>query len=484
VKNNLTNPITNKNIMGQMIAIFFIQASSTIAYAVFYSGLSIFLTQNKHYSQQTSAMITGIFLSLNYFLPMIGGVIASRIITYKKLYYMGTASSLLGCLLLVQGSNLHLSLALFLMGSLANVCLSMFITQLFSAEQKTERRIAFTWNYIGMNLGFMIGYLLTGFSTISNSYHYLFALMSFMVMVSLVIAYFFIEETDAKLTSKRSNAPQIIISLFLLCALTVVIKILFDYAEIMHSFLTIISMSSLFILMNYCLKKSNADEKKNIIKFMCYSIVAIVFWTAYLLTPIAIMQLINSNAQRNIFGVTLAPQWFANINSIAILVIAPILTLLIKKKGARTSTSSYFSAGFLFAGLAFIIMYLGLNALAVNAKLPIFIILGYLISLTIGEILISPASNALIGELITEPLRGIMTGAWGMNLAIGGLLSSTIASRYILPYLNNNMLTINNSLQLQHVFLSISIMLFIFMIISPIITDRKANIYNRSMSNA
>ena len=467
-----------------MIAIFFIQASSTIAYAVFYSGLSIFLTQNKHYSQQSSAMITGIFLSLNYFLPMIGGVIASRIITYKKLYYMGTVSSLIGCLLLVQGSNLHLSLALFLMGSLANVCLSMFITQLFTTDQKAERRIAFTWNYIGMNLGFMLGYLLTGFSTISNSYHYLFALMSFMVVVSLVIAYFFIEETNVRPMTERSFAPQLIISLLILCALTLVIKVLFDYAEIMHSFLTVISISSLFILMNYCMKKSNAEEKKNIIKFMCFSMIAIVFWTAYLLTPIAIMQLINNNAQRDVFGVTLAPQWFANINSIAILVIAPTLTYLMKKNGTRTDTSSYFSAGFLFAGIAFMVMFLGLNVFSADAKLPIFIILGYLISLTIGEILISPASNALIGELITEPLRGIMTGAWGMNLAIGGLLSSTIASRYILPYINNNMLTINNSLQLQHVFLSISIMLFIFMIIGPIITDRKANIYNRSMSNA
>jgi len=308
--------------------------------------------------------------------------------------------------------------------------------------------------------------------------------MSFMVVVSLVIAYFFIEETNVRPMTERSFVPQLIISLLILCALTLVIKVLFDYAEIMHSFLTIISISSLFILMNYCMKKSNADEKKNIIKFMCFSMIAIVFWTAYLLTPIAIMQLINNNAQRKVLGVTLAPQWFANINSIAILVIAPTLTYLMKKNGTSTDTSSYFSTGFLFAGIAFMIMFLGLNVFSADAKLPIFIILGYLISLTIGEILISPASNALIGELITEPLRGIMTGAWGMNLAIGGLLSSTIASRYILPYINNNMLTINNSLQLQHVFLSISIMLFIFMIIGPIITDRKANFYNRSMSNA
>lgn len=473
----------NKNTIGQMIAIFFIQASSTIAYAVFYSGLSIFLTQNKHYSQEKSAIITGLFLSLNYFLPLIGGVIANRLITYKKLYYMGTVTSLLGCLLLVQGTYLHLSFALFLMGSLANVSLSMFVTQLFTSDQKTERRIAFTWNYIGMNLGFMIGYLLTGFSTISNSYHYLFLLMSIMVFVSLVIAYFFIEEPGLKLMKEKYQAPQLVMSLLILGALTTIIKILFDYAEIMHSFLTIISVSSLFILMNYCLKKSNAEEKKNIIKFMCFSIFAIVFWTAYLLTPIAIMQLINSNAQRVILGITLAPQWFANINSIAILVIAPALTFLIKKNGSKTKTSNYFSAGFLFATTAFIILFIGLNVFSANAKLPILIILGYLISMTIGEILISPASNALIGELIKEPLRGIMTGAWGMNIAIGGLLSSTIASRYILPYLNNNRLTTHNSIQLQYVFLSIGLMLFIFMILSPIITDRRV-IYSRNMSNA
>jgi len=480
--NDLVIQSERKKTREQIIALFFIQASSTIAYAVFYSGLSIFLTQNKHYSHETSAIITGLFLSLNYVLPLIGGILTNKLITYKNLYYLGTITSIVGCLLLTNGNFLHLSLALFLMGSLSNVCLNMFVTQLFSSEQKKQRRIAFTWNYIGMNLGFMIGYFCTGFSTISNSYNYLFILISCMVFVSIGIVFFFIDEPD-QVNKDKFTFNKLIICTMLVSFLVLFIKILFDYAEYTRSLLTISSVSMLAIIIIYSLKKSNLEEKKKIIRFMCFSIIAIVFWSVYLLTPIAIMQLIHSSVQRNILGITLAPQWFANINSIVIMMLAPLITILIKKSrdnhGYLANTSNYFSAGFLFACIAFTVLFIGLSCLKINGEISPLIICGYLISLTIGEILIFPASNALIGELIKEPLRGIMTGVWGMNIAIGGLFSSMIASRFILPYVNNNRITVQNSIQLQNVFLMISFTLFIFVIISPLITNQWPKLYNR-----
>lgn len=469
--------------VSQVLAIFFIQATSTIAYAVFYSGLSIFLTQNKHYSQQSSATLTGLFLSLNYLLPLIGGMIANRIISYKNLFILCGIASFFSCLVLASGHYLHFSLALFLMSSLANVSLSMFVTQLFSPEQVAERRAAFTWNYVGMNVGFMLGYLLTGFSTIANSYYYLFVLMSSMICGSLLITYFCIKEPITQQNS-RYTYKDFICSLCVIISLVILIKFVFDYAEFFRSFLTVISIISAAVLINYCLKKSAMSERKNIIKFLCFSLVAIAFWSVYLLTPIAIMQFIQNNVERTIFGITIAPQWFGNVNSIVILLFAPLLAVVIKKNTKQLAkTSRYFSLGFMFTGIAFLVLLIGLDFSQSDAKLSGLIVIGYLLLMTLGEICISPASYSLVGELIPEPLRGIMTGASSMNIAIGGLVASWVASKFILPHVNSIGLTVQNSIQLEHVFFIASVILFTIMVISPLLTDKKDKIYCDDLTN-
>ena len=86
-------------------------------------------------------------------------------------------------------------------------------------------------------------------------------------------------------------------------------------------------------------------------------------------------------------------------------------------------------------------------------------ILGYLILLTVGEIFISPIGNSLIGEIIPESMRGLMTGAWSMNIGIGGLLASVIANRFIMPYVDKNGLVGSNLVQFQNIIIIISLML-------------------------
>lgn len=470
----MSSPIADTakhSIAGQIAAIFFIQASSTSAFAVFYSGLSIFLTKNKIFSQESAAVITGVFLSLNYLLPLIGGAIANRIITYKRLYYLGALSSLIGCLLLTNGNYLYLGLSLFLMSSVSKVCLNMFVTQLFSSEQTTERRIAFTWNYVGMNLGFTIGFFLTGFSTLSNSYNYLFLLMSILMVASLILTKYFVKEPKL---STQLNKPALF--QFMQCALVFtllvgLIKYTFYYAGAIHNYITLFSIVMLGLFTYYVLLKARESEKENLLKFFGYSAISIVFWVFYMLTPIAIMQLIDHSVQRTIFGFTLAPQWLVNIDSLIILTFAPLLTVQMKRNDSRKKTLksslSYFSTAIFFVFCAFVILFLGLHFSFGQTKLPLLVMLGYLFFLTLGEIFISPASNAIVGELVPEQLRGVMTGVGNMIIGIGVLLASTIASELILPYLSNDGLSVMGSIKLQQLSLvSGCLLLFVLSILS------------------
>lgn len=473
----LNEAMTRKStpLAGQITSIFFIQASSAAAFAVFFSGLSLYLTQQAHYTKENAAAVTGLFLSLNYFLQLIGGIIANRTITYKRFYGVGSAISAIGCLLLANGINLNVGLSLCLMSSLVtNVCLNMFITSLFTQDQIAERRIAFIWNYIGMNLGFLIGTFLTGYYTIQNNYIHLYGIMSILTSISLTLTLIFIKFENQR-DIKKPAILQYGITIAIMLSLSAIIFVLLSHASIAQKYMTITLLIILAYLISHVFKK-DASTKKHIIPYALYSIMSITFWAIYMLTPTAFMQFIENDVQNKILNFTIAPQWIVNIDSIVILILAPCLAVLLKKNKNNNQkplhTTSYFTLAFTFVTFAFFILLLGLSLVVDQGKLPIWVVLGYLILLTTGEIFISPIGNSLIGELIPDSLRGLMTGAWSINIGVGSLFASIIANKLILPAVDKHGLIVSNLVQLKNIVSFIFIMLALIVSILWVISTK------------
>lgn len=475
---------TLKNsVMGQISALFFIEMSSAAAFAFFFSGLSLFLTQKEMYSKESAAVITGLFLSLNYFLQLVGGIVVNRIISYKNFYSFGSIVSILGCLLLASNMGLKLGFALFLMSSfVTNVCLRMFITRLFNEDQVAERRIAFIWNYVGMNIGFLVGGFLSGYYSILDNYSHLFVIMSVLIATSFLLTVTFIKNHKSDHV-KRSNLFQFGTTGLIIMGLILIMVTLFNYAAIVANYIIIVSVVMSGLLIYYGFKKSGSHDKVKFLKFVFYSLLAICFWTIYMLTPTAFMQLIDNDVQTQIFGFKIAPQWFFNIDTIIILILAPLFAFLLKKRNDTHKNSldsfEYFNLAFIFITAAFIILLVGLYTLNDQNKLPAWSVLGYLSLLTIGEIFISPIGNSLIGELIPETMKGLMTGLWSVNIGIGSLLASMIANKFILPYVNKNGLSGVNLIQFQNTTFLVSSVLAVFTL--SLLIYRNSLILNQKM---
>jgi POT family proton-dependent oligopeptide transporter len=171
-----------------------------------------------------------------------------------------------------------------------------------------------------------------------------------------------------------------------------------------------------------------------------------------MLTPIAFMQLIDHDVEKNVFGIMFAPQWFMNADSIIILMVAPVLaTLMNKSKSVNQkgmNSLNYFVFAFMCCLFAFLI-FLGGFAEVSNLKIPAWSMLGCLVLLAIGEIFVSPIGDSLIGELVPKSLRAIMTGYWSMNIGIGTLIATMISNTLLLPYINKNGLTTLNLVKIE-----------------------------------
>ena len=431
---NRKNNLYSKSEYRQIVAIFLVEITSSIAFAVFFSSLSLFLTQSIGLSKISAAAITGVFLSFNYFLQLIGGIIANKLVTYKKLFLLGLSSSLVGCIILGFTHYLYLGLSLFLMSSLVtNVCLNMFITQIFRLHETKKRRIAFIWNYIGMNLGFMIGFFLTGLLSLYEKFSYIFIIMIFFILVTLTIVRKYINEPNLK---KSLNIPiklEFFYGISAIIFLTTLVDIVLRYAaKIEKYFLVFVVAISISILL-FCFKKTSVEMKRNF-KIYCYfAFIAIIYWSIYMLTPTAIMQFINNDVVKSVSGIKIAPQWFENIDSIIIILFGPLLGIIIKKI-RHFSTINCFIFGLFFSAISISFIIFSLYIHPLNHKLPVYSIIAYLVFLTLGEMLISPTGNALVGELIEENYRGIITGVWSMTIGTGSIIASLIGKTYILPY--------------------------------------------------
>lgn len=97
-------------------ALYFIQAFSTFSFAILYSSLSLYITQQLGFSSTISNNIVGLFLAFNYVLHLWGGVLGGRYLSNRLLFFITNIMQGAGILVLVLSghSMLYIGLSLFL----------------------------------------------------------------------------------------------------------------------------------------------------------------------------------------------------------------------------------------------------------------------------------------------------------------------------------------------------------------------------------
>ena len=143
---------------------------------------------------------------------------------------------------------------------------------------------------------------------------------------------------------------------------------------------------------------------------------------------------------RIIFGWEVPASWFQNINPIAILILAPIFSVVwlkLDKMKLNPRTSIKFALGLFFGALAFFIMTQAQNLIdnGVPKVSPLWLLVVYLI-LTIGELMLSPIGLSMITKLANPKLVSVVMGLWMASFAAGNFMAGmlkSILTTYDLP---------------------------------------------------
>ncbi|HEY8079632.1 MAG TPA: oligopeptide:H+ symporter [Labilithrix sp.] len=418
--------------------LFFIQIFATLGFAVLYSTLVLYTTQHLHFAAADATTMMGVFGAFNYGLHLFGGYLGGRFLSNRTLFVGGMILQAIGCGCIAGGTAalLYVGLALFLTGSGLNVtCINMMLTQRFKPEDP-RREGAFLWNYAGMNIGFFVGFTAAGHYQATQSYSHLFVFATIGNAAAILITLVFwktltdrdtpLSETDAP-TFRRRNA----IGGLILFGLVPIVWLLLQHPHGTGALVKVISVVVALSLAWLTLKHPDVREKRNMWAYLILTIGSLVFWALYQMAPSGLQLFAVNNVDRNVWGVTVEPQWIQNINTVVIVVGGPLMSALfvrLRARGWKIDVPKQFAASLVLMGVGFLLLPAGI-AFADDKGMSAFkwLFWSYILQ-SIGELLISPVGYAMIGKLAPKQYQGLMMGSWMFVTGLASILSGDFSS--------------------------------------------------------
>jgi len=135
---------------------------------------------------------------------------------------------------------------------------------------------------------------------------------------------------------------------------------------------------------------------------------------------------------RFVFGWEVPAVWFQSVNSLFIILLAPVFAaiwLALAKRNASLSSPIKFSLGLLFAGIGFALMIPAANFVVSSGGSlkvsPWWLVVSYIFQ-TFGELCLSPVGLSSMTKLSPRKYVGQMMGIWFLATALGNLIAGLV----------------------------------------------------------
>lgn len=411
---------------------------------VLQSLLVFYATQKLNLDDSATYAMVGSFTALAYINSIFGGIIADKYFGYDKAILVGAATLCLGYLLLTIAASLNifvLGLATVTMGTgLLKPNISSMLSLLYK-ETPEKKEMGYTLFYVGIYFGAIGGSFLGGFIKTYFGWHAVFASAAIGLATAFITfkvgkAKFKLHDTR-EIPHSRVDNVKAFIAIFVLIAIAFIGIYNDTIAEWLFVIIAILSVA--FILNN--IKIHTGVERKKLIAFAILVVFSVLYWAVYFQQFFSV-----SLCTSRVTHLTLPESSLTAFESLGVILFGPLVNifwLFLQKRDNDFSIPAKFSLSFLFNGISFFILVLGLYyAQNHGVKLnQLFIIMSYLI-IALGELFISPIGLAMVSTLVPQRLNGAMMGIFLMSIGFGGKLAGYLAQSAVYDSSNATLSTL------------------------------------------
>lgn len=395
-------------------------------------------------SGQAAANLTyGSYLALVYAGALFGGYVADRVLGYQRSILIGAVFMAAGLFMIAipEDHIFKLGLATIIVGNgMFKPNISTMVGKLYSISD-TRRDSGFTIFYMGINVGGFLAPIFTQllaqkiFNTGDTpAYKIVFISAGIGMLISLVWFYLGrrgLKGIGAPAPEAQSPMRIVYVALGALAVIPVVYSLLAVGAAALQVVLSVLFLILVVMLIVEGVRNGPVARDKTIAMMIIFAF-NILFWCFFEQAGSSFTFLADQIVNRSLGFMEFPVAWFQSVNSLAIIVFAPIVAaiwVMLGKRNMNPSIPRKFGLGLLGNGLAFGLLMYALTFLVDDkGMIPFWTLFMVYVIQSIGELCLSPIGLSMVTKLAPTRLVGMGMGGWFLSTGIGNNLSGIFAS--------------------------------------------------------
>jgi len=368
-----------------LYVLFFTEMWERYSFYSMMAILSLYMNEALHFDIAHVGRVYGLYTAGVYFLPLVGGLLADRLLGFNRAIIIGGVLMMFGHIAL--GIELmpffYSGLGLLACGSgLLKPNVSTIVGNLYRSRPELRDQ-GFNIFYVGINLGAFVSPLTV--SWLRTNYGWSVAFMSAAVAMLFSLVTFIgfnrhVAEAATKVDKTSTEARTI----------------------------------------------GPAEARSRVITLLAVFTISTVFWLAFY----QIFYTFTFWARDNT-ATTIAPERFQVFEPLGVIVLSPVLVAVwmwLQRRNAEPSTPVKMLLGVVLCAGAFgMLGYAGTIGGDTGRVSPLWLIAANII-IALGEIALSPMGLSLVNSIAPPRSRGLLMGGWFASLALGGYLSGYIGA--------------------------------------------------------
>jgi POT family proton-dependent oligopeptide transporter len=413
----------------------------------------LFLTKALLLSSKDGSNIYGSFTGLVYLTPLLGGYLCDRYLGNRRSILIGGIMMAIGQFFLFMSASSLGTPALaqtLLWGGLTVLIvgngffkpnISTMVGQLYP---KGDRKVdsAFTIFYMGINLGAFFSPLVCGgLGDTGNVEDFKWGFLAACIgMIVSVISFELLKNKYLKgpdgeaigMPVKKIDLQNVAIIL----GSTLLIFFLLSFKNMFKSDIDIIGylIYGAMILVPAIIitdKTLSKEEKSRIWVIFILAFFVIFFWSAFEQAGASLTLFADKQTERHIGGWEMPASFFQSVNPLAVISIAPIMTLIwgwLHKRNAEPASPLKMAWGLALLCLGYVVIALAVKGVDSSVKISMYWLLALYVLHSIGELCLSPIGLSMVSKLAPVRFSSLLMGTWFLANAAANKFAGTLSA--------------------------------------------------------
>jgi len=394
----------------------------------------------------------GWYTGMAYLLPIIGGIIADKLIgTHRSMIVGGLLIALGHIVLGLSGiGSLNLSdtgMTVFVFG-LALITIgtghfkpsvSVMVGQLYPRTDP-RRESAFSIFYMGINLGAFTCNLACGTLAVVWGWHYGFAAAAIGMLLGLGI-YLVGKPIFLKGIGETSSPHRGRAWMFLPVGVAIAAGVAYlAHLGILGRFDELVSNPIVYwvlvaLAIGYAvwfIARQLPEDRGPVATIFIYMLFNAVFWLAFEQAGSSLNDFTEERTSRYLGSFLVPTAWFQSVNAGLIIVLAPIFGVFwaaLLRRNKSIPQPAKIGLGLFFVGLGYVVMVLAAQKLNLGiSKVSMVYICGLYFLHTVGEIILSPTGLSYVSKTAPKHAVSSLMGIWFISSFVAGLMAGKVGA--------------------------------------------------------